>query len=218
MGRGPTARVALSLLVLAASCGGSRTPAVASPSEVSPPFSEILLVAKFAEYKVHFKAGGDGSEQSWYFKQGKARFDVKAIVGDRTALTSVFLLPDGIFRCTGVGLQAQCSAMADVESALQQDPIALYQESLFAHPSSFNGAIAEQRHISVLHGHCYDVRPVGAPSEPTAFFCYTLGGMALQARVTARAVDRSLEAASLTFIVPDTDFKLPAKPAILGQP
>jgi hypothetical protein len=212
------------VLCLLVACGGGRARSIGTetpyPSEISPPFDEILLIAKFVDYKVHFRLtiSGDASatrrEESWYFKQGKARFDLRTIEAGKTTDTAVFVLPAGVYACSGLGVQAKCDTTRDVESALKQNPVALYQESLFAHPDSFSGVIAEQRHDpSGLHGHCYDVRPRNdATALGAGQFCYTLGGYATRARVPFASGDWLLEITSITYAVPDSDFAVPTRP------
>src|SRR5882762_2958490 len=128
--RGGTA-ILVFAFVIAASCGGSATPTGA---------------AKASEYKVTYKltatggAEGFSGEQSWFFKPPKARFDFSSSLSGQTATVSLYSLPDGTFMCFGgTGQAAQCIGMSGLDTALQQNPAALYQESFIEHPDQFNG-------------------------------------------------------------------------------
>ena len=216
------------LLVLSGSCGGVTTVSPVSPSpytEPSPPFNEILLVSKFVEYKVHYRFTATGrsdslsGEQTWYLKQGRARFDVMTTVDGKSSRLSLFALLDGAFMCSGVRAQTTCVAMPGIGSFQQQNPAAFYQESLIAHPDLFSGVVVEQLHIAGSHAHCYDVRPLASSSEGVeGQFCYSLQGIPLRSRFSAQDREWSIEATSLSMIVPDTDLVLPAKPTVVGQP
>ena len=216
------------LLALAGSCGGVTTVSPASPSpytEPSPPFNEILLVSKFGEYKVHYRftatgqSDGVSGEQTWYFKLGKARFDVKTTVDGKSTSVSLFALVDGTFSCSGARAQTTCVDVPGSEGLFQQNPAAFYQESLIAHPDQFSGVVVEQLHIAGSHAHCYDVHPLAGSTD--AFrgqFCYSLQGIPLRSRFSAQSKEWSIEATSLSLVVPDADLTLPAKPTVVGQP
>lgn len=210
------------LLLLAASCGGSTTPAPASssPYEPSPRFEEVLAASKAIEYEVTYQFTATGprqvliGEQSWYFKPGRARFDLKNTLAS-TSSVSLFALPDGTFMCLGTGAQAECTGISGLEIASPQNPAAFYQASLIAHPEQFSAVLVGTRHIADTHAHCYDVRPLASASGlPDGRFCYSKQGIPLVLRVIAPAGQWSLEARSLATTVPDSDFALPAKPSV----
>lgn len=191
---GRSAGVAL-LLLLAVSCGGSTTPAPPSPSsfEPSPPFEEVLSASKAIEYEVTYQFTSTGprhafiGEQSWYFKQGSARFDLKRTIAGQASSVSLFALPDGTFMCIGTGTQAECTGISGLETALQQNPAAFYQASLIAHPEQFSAVLVGTRHIADTHAHCYDVRPLaGSSGLPDARFCYSKLGIPLVLRISAQ--------------------------------
>jgi hypothetical protein len=205
----------------AGSPGGTASPALAD----SPSFGQILSSAKASEYKVTYKltsTGGAASvsgEQSWFFKPPKARFDFVSSAAGQTSTVSLFALPDGTFMCFGTGPTAQCIGMTGLETALQQNPAAFYQESLIQHPDQWNGVLVETRHIAGYHAHCYDVKPVSAAVGMTeGRFCYSTQGIPLLQRFSAEGGTWSMEAKSLSTKVPDSDFALPATPTILGKP
>ena len=207
--------------MLVVSCGGSTTPAPSPSSfEPSPPFEEVLSASKAIEYEVTYQFTSTGprhvfiGEQSWYFKAGRARFDLKRTVGQSPSV-SLFALPDGTFMCLGTGAQAECTGISGLDAALQQNPAAFYQASLIAHPEQFSAALVGTRHIAETHAHCYDVHPLASSSGlPDARFCYSKLGIPLVGRVSAPAGQWSMEATSLSATVPDSNFVLPAKPAI----
>jgi hypothetical protein len=234
------------LALLVASCGGTATPtgttasrapatsaaaasgtaATGAPSATSPSFAQILSSAKATEYKVTYKltatggAEGFSGEQSWYFKPPKARFDFKSSVSGQTATVSLYSLPDGTFMCFGgTGQAAQCIGMSGLDTALQQNPAALYQESFIEHPEQFSGVLVETRQIAGQQAHCYDVKSTAATAGLTdGRFCYSAQGIPLLQRFSAQGGTWSMEATSLSTTVPDSDFALPAKPTILGKP
>ncbi len=225
--RGIRASAAL-LFLLAASCGGSASPGVAASSpttEISPSFSQILSASKTVEYMVTYKltATGQGAgvsgEQSWYFKQGKARFDFKRAIAGDSSNVSLFALTDGTFMCSGAAAPAQCTSMSGLETALQQNPAAFYQASMTAHPEQFSGIVVGTRHIGEQHAHCYEVHTLADSSELSGSrFCYSSQGIPLSSRVSGSAGQWSMEATSLSTTVPDSDFALPAQPSGLSRP
>lgn len=230
--------------VIAASCGGTATPsgtttssatptsaaatsaASGAPSAGSPSFGQILSSAKASEYKVTYKltatggAEGFSGEQSWYFKPPKARFDFTSSASGQTATVSLYALPDGTFMCFGgTGQTAQCIGMSGLDTALQQNPAALYQESFIQHPDQFNGVLVETRQIAGQQAHCYDVKStVAAAGLTDGRFCYSTLGIPLLQRFAAAGGTWSMEATNLSTTVPDADFTLPAKATIIGKP
>jgi len=239
--RGGTAILVLAF-VIAASCGGSATPTGAAtatnavttsgaasgvPSAGSPSFGQIIRSAKASEYKVTYKltatggAEGFSGEQSWFFKPPKARFDFSSSLSGQTATVSLYSLPDGTFMCFGGMAQAaQCIGMSGLDTALQQNPAALYQESFIEHPDQFNGVLVETRQIAGQQAHCYDVKATTAATAglTDGRFCYSAQGIPLLQRFAVQGGTWSMEATNLATTVPDTDFTLPAKATIIGKP
>ena len=230
--------------VIAASCGGTTTPsgnsatgaaatntASGSPttgavSSGSPSFGQILTSGKASEYKVTYKLTATGGaesfsgEQSWYFKPPRARFDFSSSVSGQTATVSLYSLPDGTFMCFGgTGQTAQCIGMSGLDTALQQNPAALYQESFVEHPDQFSGVLVETRQIAGQQAHCYDVKATAVTAVLSdGRFCYSAQGIPLLQRFAAQGGTWSLEATNLSTTVPDSDFALPAKATIIGKP
>jgi hypothetical protein len=230
--------------VIAASCGGgtatssttgsTATSAASSggasgaPTSGSPSFGQILGSARASEYKVTYTltatggAAGFSGEQSWYSKPPKSRFDFSSSTSGQTATVSIFSLPDGVFMCFGgTGQAASCIGMTGVDTALQQNPAALFQESMIEHPEQWNGVLVETRQIAGQQAHCYDVKPVG-PTQGGGLtdgrYCYSAQGIPLLQRFAVQGGTWSMEATRLSTTVPDTDFALPSKPTILGKP
>ena len=230
--------------VIAASCGGTTTPSGTSASGAaatnaasgspttgaassgSPSFGQILTSGKASEYKVTYKltatggAEGFSGEQSWYFKPPRARFDFSSSVSGQTATVSLYSLPDGTYMCFGgTGQTAQCIGMSGLDTALQQNPAALYQESFVEHPDQFSGVLVETRQIAGQQAHCYDVKATAATAGLSdGRFCYSAQGIPLLQRFAAQGGTWSLEATNLSTTVPDSDFALPAKATIIGKP
>ena len=231
-------------VVVGASCGGSTTStsttggaaatsaagspgaaASGTPGAAGPSFGQVLTAAKASEYKVTYKlttTGGGASstgEQSWFFKPPRARFDFVSTASGQTGTVSIFALPEGAFMCFGSGASAQCIGMSGLETALQQNPAASFQEALTSRPDQFNGVFVETRQIAGQQASCYDVRPTTAAAGLTeGRFCYSAGGIALLQRFGAQGGTWTMEATSVSTTVPDSDFKLPATPTIIGRP
>jgi hypothetical protein len=230
--------------VIAASCGGTATPSASAtgatatsaagassassgaPSGSSPSFSQILGAAKASEYKVTYKltatggAEGFSGEQSWYFKPPKARFDFTSSISGTAATISLFALPDGTYMCFGgTGQTAQCIGMSGLDTALQQNPAAAFQESFIQHPDQYSGVLVETRQIAGQQAHCYDVKASAATAGLTdGRFCYSTQGIPLLQRFAVQGGTWSMEATNLSATVPDSDFTLPAKATIIGKP
>jgi hypothetical protein len=233
--------------VLAVSCAGATTtsggaggnaspggatiaPATASGGSGggsgAPSFKAILASSKLSEYKVTYRLTAIGQseassgEQSWYFKGGNARFDFSsAFAGQRTTV-SLYALMDGVFMCFGGGAETQCIGMTSLDIALQQNPAALYQESLIQHPDQFSGVLVETRQIAGQRAHCYDVKSLAGASAALTDgrFCYSTQGIPLLSRFTGQTGTWAMEATSLSTTVPDSAFKLPATPTMPGRP
>lgn len=235
--RGSSA-VLLFAFVIAA-CGGAATPtgttpsldtatkapvtsgaaATGGPSAGTASFGQILGAAKASEYKVTYRtAMTGGGEQSWYSKPPKTRFDFSS--AGQTSVVSIYSLPDGTFMCFGgSGAAAQCTGMAELETALQQNPAALFQQTMLQRPELFSAVLVETRQIAGQQAQCFDVKattPVASLTDGR--FCYSPQGVMLLQKFTAQAGALDMEATSLSMTVPDSDFTLPSKPTILGKP
>ncbi|MGH2492519.1 MAG: hypothetical protein ACRDF9_13550 [Candidatus Limnocylindria bacterium] len=229
--------------VIAASCGGTANPtgttpsgaaatapatggaATGAPTAGNPSFGQVLGSAKTGEYKVTYQQSTTGAvtatgEQSWYFKPPKTRFDFSSSTSGQTSTVSLYSLPDGVFMCFGgTGMTAQCIGMSGLDTALQQNPAALYQSSMIEHPEQWNGVLTETRQIAGQQALCYDVKPVvPTPGLGEGRFCYSTQGIPLLQRFTIAGGTWSMEATKLSTTVPDSDFELPSKPTILGKP
>ena len=234
--RGSSAVLAFAL-VIAASCGGT-TPAVtatsgatatsavvatasAGPSATGASFGQIIGAARTSEYKVTYKLSAAGAgEQSWYFKPPKARYDFSTTAGGQSSLVSIYALPDGTFMCFGgTGVAAQCIGMSGLDTALQQNPAALFQQSMFQHPEQFNAVLVETRQIAGQQAQCFDVKSaVVTATLGDGRFCYSPQGIMLLQRFGAGGSPLDMEATSLSTTVPESDFTLPAQATIIGKP
>jgi hypothetical protein len=227
--------------VIAASCGGTATPttttgtaatatnavtatgitASGAPSTASASFGQILGSARKGEYKVTYKLSAAGAgEQSWYFKPPKARYDFNSNVSGQTSIVSIYALPDGTFMCfAGTGVTAQCIGMSGLDTALQQNPAALFQQSMFQHPEQFNAVLVETKQIAGQQAQCFDVKSaVAIATLGDGRFCYSPQGIMLLQRFGAGGGALDMEATSFSTAVPDSDFTLPATPTIIGKP
>jgi len=228
------------VFVIGAACGGatdptgataSGTPATSAvvatgatvtsgPSAGSASFGQILSAARTSEYKVTYKvAAAGGGEQSWYSKPPKSRYDFSSSVSGQTATVSIYSLPDGTYMCFGgTGVTAQCIGMSGLDTALQQNPAALYQRSMLQHPDQFSAVLVETRQIAGQQAHCFDVRSTSTSVLTDARFCYSPQGVLLLQRFGAQGSVFDMEATSLSTTVADSDFVLPAIPTTLGKP
>lgn len=246
MAKRGSSRVLVLAFVIATSCGGGTTgtttggatatsaatttggAASGTPVSGSPSFGQILSSAKASEYKVTYSltatggAAGFTGEQSWYSKPPKSRFDFSSSASGQTSTVSLFALPEGVFMCFGgSGQTAQCIGMTGVDTALQQNPAALFQESMTEHPEQWNGVLVETRQIAGTQAHCYDVKPVNATVAvglTDGRYCYSAQGIPLLQRFAVQGGTWSLEATKLSTTVPESDFELPSKPTTLGKP
>jgi hypothetical protein len=239
MKRGSSAVLVLAF-VIAASCGGSTptttgttgatatnavvatgTTASGAPSTAGASFGQILGSARTGEYKVTYKLSAAGAgEQSWYFKPPKARYDFSTTAGGQSSVVSIYALPDGTYMCFGgTGVAAQCIGMSGLDTALQQNPAALFQQSMFQHPEQFNAVLVETRQIAGQQAQCFDVKStVVVATLGDGRFCYSPQGIMLLQRFGAAGATLDMEATSFSTTVPDSDFTLPAKATIIGTP
>src|SRR6266550_3026555 len=205
---------------------GSGNPATGVPATAGPSFAQVLGSAKATEYKVTYKltttVGADtiNGEQSWFFKPPRARFDFSSTAGGQSSSLSLYALPDGTYMCFGgAGQTASCIGMTGLDTALQQNPAALYQEALLQHPDQYSGVLVETRQIAGQQASCYDVKSTAASAGLTdGRFCYSSQGIPLLQRFDVQGATWSMEATNLSSTVPDSDFTLPSKPTILGKP
>jgi hypothetical protein len=237
--RGSAAILVLGV-VIAASCGGGTAPstitttgatatnaalatATASSGRLAggASFGQILGSAATSEYKVTYKLlATDGGEQSWYSKPPKARYDFISSVSGQTATVSIYSLPDGTFMCFGGTAQtAQCIGMTGLSTALQQNPAALYQQTMIQHPDQFSAVLVETRQIAGQQAQCFDVKAAVAIAALTdGRFCYSAQGILLLQRFSAERDGQDMEATTVSMTVPDSDFTLPAQATIIGKP
>ena len=237
--RGSSAVLVLAF-VIAASCGASTptttgttgatatnavvatgTTASGAPTTAGASFGQIIGAGRTSEYKVTYKLSATGAgEQSWYFKPPKARYDFSSSAGGQTSIVSIYALPDGTFMCFGgTGVAAQCIGMSGLDTALQQNPAALFQQSLFQHPEQFNAVLVETRQIAGQQAQCFDVKgTVVIATLGDGRFCYSPQGILLLQRFGAGGGALDMEATSVSTTVPESDFTLPAKATIIGKP
>ncbi len=225
--------------VIAASCGGSTTPTgttasldtatkapgvsggAGAPTSAGASFGQIVTSAKVSEYKVTYKlTATGGGEQSWYSKPPKTRYDFSTSAAGQTSTVSIYSLPDGTFMCFGgTGATSQCIGMSGLDTALQQNPAALFQQTMIQHPEQFTAVLVETRQIAGQQAQCFDVKSSVVTAVLTdGRFCYSAQGIMLLQRFGTQFGALDMEATSLSTTVPDSDFTLPSKPTILGKP
>src|SRR4029079_6557205 len=130
----------------AATLGGtSARPASAQPSAGSTAgqaqLDQVLAAAKLSQYKITYRytVAGLVSDQSWYSKPPKQRFDFSTGTGAQAFVISYFTLPAGSYYCFTVGTSKQCMAIQGVGSPLEQNPAAVFVLAMVQNPGNFAG-------------------------------------------------------------------------------
>ena len=201
----PTVPAAAATVAQAATSAASATPS-------GPNVADLLKAGKLSTYKVTYKwtivAGGQTqtSEQTWYYKAPKARFDFSAGPG---SLFSVFTLEDGTYVCTTAGGQSFCQKSPG-GTGLDANPAASFGLQFQDHPEQFNASFQGTRSIAGQTAQCYGVKSVavGAFSDVTS--CYSSNGVPLLTKMTSQGQEFTMEASNFSTTVTDADFKLPA--------
>ncbi len=221
------------LTVLVAACGGSAAPAAQAPTVTTaaaataaatastsapaatpsgPNVADLLKAGKLSTYKVTYKwtivAGGQTqtSEQTWYYKAPKARFDFSAGPG---SLFSVFTLEDGTYVCTTAGGQSFCQKSPG-GSGLDANPAASFGLQFQDHPEQFNASFQGTRSIAGQTAQCYGVKSIAAGAFGDVTSCYSSNGVPLLTKMTSQGQEFTMEASNFSTTVTDADFKLPA--------
>jgi hypothetical protein len=220
--------------ILLAACGGAAAPSAQGPVSTTaaattaaaqatttapaaqatasgPNINDILKAGKLAAYKVTYKwtttAGGQTqmSEQTWYYKAPKARFDFSAGPG---AVFSVYTLPDGTYLCTGAGGQTFCQK-GPAGSGLDANPAAAFGLQLQDHPEQFNSSFAGTRSIAGQTAQCYAVKSPAGTAFGDVTSCYSSSGVPLLTQMKSQGQEFTMEASSFSTSVSDADFVLP---------
>src|SRR5438309_315285 len=90
---------------------------------------------------------------------------------------------------------ASCGGATGLDTALQQNPAALYQEALLQHPDQYSGVLVETRQIAGQQASCYDVKSTVASAGLTdGRFCYSSQGIPLLQRFEVQGATWSMEA------------------------
>ena len=177
-----------------------------------PNIADILKAGKLSSYKVTYKwtvtAGGQTqtSEQTWYYKAPKARFDFSAGPG---AVFSVYTLPDGTYMCTGAGGQTFCQK-GPAGSGLDANPAASFGLQLTDHPEQFNSSFQGTKSIAGQTAQCYGVKSLAGAAFGDVTTCYSSAGVPLLTQIKSPNGDFSMEATNFSTTVTDADFVLPA--------
>ena len=202
----------------AASAAASAKPSTAA--DASAQLAATLGLAKNATYKITYKitASGGGADsfngdQTWYFKPPRARFDFSATQSGQKLTLSYYSLPEGQFYCINVGA-AQCFSVAGVGSPLDQNAVAVAQQSMISNPAGFGATPAAGKTIAGQQATCFDVSSKGGVTGfDTGTFCYNAQGVPLLSSFsTPQYASWTMEATAYSATVADADFTLPAKP------
>jgi len=193
--------------------GTSSRPATAQPTAsgttTQAQLNEVLAAARLSPYKITYRytVAGLVSEQSWYSKPPKQRFDFST----GGLVISYFTLPEGSYYCFAAGTTRQCMATVGVASPLEQNPAAVFVQAMIQNPGNFAGTFVEARTIAGQQGLCYDVNGTAA-GVTSGRFCYTQTGILLYSAFGAAGTQIVMEATNVSTTVPDSDFDLPARP------
>ncbi len=189
--------------------------AAASPAAAGPNLLDLLKSGKQANYKVSYRwsivSGGQTitSQQTWYYKPPKARFDY-AIAQAGTAF-SVFVLENGTFVCTSAGGTSFCQKSSP-QTALQQNQAADFDLQLRDHPDQFNSAYQGTRAIAGQQAQCYGLKSLAGSALGEVTSCYSSSGVPLFQQTKVQGSEVTMEATSFSTSVSDADFQLPATP------
>jgi len=222
-------------LVVAAGCGGAASPAsggatTAAPATTTtaaattapaaaasgPSILDALKAGKLTSYKVTYKwtttAGGQTqtSEQTWYYKPPKARYDFSAGPG---ASFSIYALPDATVMCTSSGGSAFCQTTPGGQGAFAQNPAADFAVQLQDKPDQFNASFTGSQTIAGQQAQCYSVKGLGAAAAGfgDATTCYSSSGVPLKTVITAQGQSITMEATAFSANVSDADFVPPSR-------
>jgi len=210
----PSAQGPASTTAPATTQGGAAAPA--APSTASGPnISDILKAGKLSTYKVTYKwtatAGGQTqtSEQTWYYKAPKARFDFSAGPAGAGGTFSVYTLEDGTYICTGAGGQTFCQKSPG-GSGLDANPAASFGLQLQDHPDQFNASFQGTRSLAGQTAQCYGVKALTGSAFGDVTSCYSSTGVPLLTQIKSQGQEFTMEATNFSTSVSDADFKLPA--------
>jgi len=197
---------------VASTAAASGLPATARPSpsgSSQAQLGELLASARLTPYKItyRFTAAGQTSDQTWYSKPPRQRFDFAVGTGTTALVFSVYALPEGTFSCFVVGTTKQCMAVPGGGSGLDQNAAAASVRSMIQNPGSYTGTFVEAKTFAGQNGLCYDVT-----GTSTGRYCYSPTGLLLYSSFSAAGSSITMEATQVSTTVPDSDFELPAKP------
>ncbi len=208
----PSAQGPASTTAAAATAQGATTAPAAPATASGPNIADILKAGKLSTYKVTYKwtitAGGQTqtSEQTWYYKAPKARFDFSAGPG---AVFSVYSLEDGTYICTGAGGQTFCQK-GPAGSGLDANPAASFGLQLQGHPEQFNSSFQGTKSIAGQTAQCYGVKALTGTAFGDVTSCYSSSGVPLLTQMKSPGQEFTMEASNFSTSVTDADFKLPA--------
>jgi hypothetical protein len=207
-GQGPAATTAAA--TTAAAQGATTAPAAQATSS-GPNVADLLKAGKLTAYKVTYKwtvttsGQTQTSEQTWYYKAPKARFDFSAGPG---ATFSVYTLPDGTYMCTGAGGQMFCQK-GPAGSGLDANPAAAFGLQFQDHPEQFNSSFQGSRSIAGQTAQCYGVKSLAGTAFGDVTSCYSSSGVPLLTQIKGQGSEFTMEASSFSTSVSDADFVLP---------
>jgi hypothetical protein len=180
-----------------------------------PTLSDLLNAAPLSQYKVTYRytvTGADTTEQTWYSKPPRSRFDFTTGTGTQRMTISTYNLPEGTFFCFGVAPTIQCVGASGVGSPLDSNLAFVVQRALVQNPAQFGGTFQEARTIAGQPGFCYQVTSGVGAAFQSGTFCYTREGLSLFQQFTSQGSSVTMEATQASLTVPDSDFTLPTRP------
>ena len=165
-----------------------------------------MRIAVYLRVSTQLQVQAQTSEQTWYYKAPKARFDFSAGPG---SLFSVFTLEDGTYICTTAGSQAFCQKSPG-GTGLDANPAASFGLQFQDHPEQFNASFQGTQSIAGQTAQCYGVKSVAVGAFSNVTSCYSSSGVPLLTKMSSQGQEFTMEASNFSTTVTDADFKLPA--------
>ncbi len=209
----PATQAASAEPMAAATSAPTSTITASQPTQAGPKLIDLVKAGRLASYKVTYKwtVSGQGqsmdSQQTWYYKPPKARYDY-ALAGAGGATFSVYALEDGTYFCTNAGGTAFCQKTS-AEAAFQQNAAADFDLQVSGKPDQFSATFTGSKTIAGQQAQCFGVKSLAGGAFGDVTSCYSTTGIPLSMQVSSQGSSFSMEATSFSTTVSDADFKLP---------
>jgi len=234
------AALALSVLALAAACGGggasggaassapasvaASAPSGAAPASApaaassGPALRDVASRSNVTPFKVSYKlstnAGGQAVEvtQTWYQSGSRFRVDLATAQAGGGGTFSFYSLPEGSFSCGAFGgAGAQCTAIPAGAGAGMQMPGFQLDTDIRANADRYGAAFTGTRQVAGVTGQCFNFGQTAGASFQKGMACYSSSGIPLYMQFDVAGGGFTMEATSVGTPT-DADFRLPATP------